>query len=127
MPVGASTFCIFKAYFLRFGPFSTSLSLYIQINMRSIISFIVVMALASTFMVESTLAAPTTNTITIAKRDDSLLRGFGMGVDGVIVGVKSTVSGVANPQTHGSRQDTERAAAEAGRNVGGAIGSALVL
>ncbi|KAF1798646.1 hypothetical protein FB192DRAFT_1392543 [Mucor lusitanicus] len=95
--------------------------------MRSIISFIVVMALASTFMVESTLAAPTTNTITIAKRDDSFLRGFGMGVDGVIVGVKSTVSGVANPQTHGSRQDTERAAAEAGRNVGGAIGSALVL
>ncbi|CAO3625143.1 unnamed protein product [Mucor fragilis] len=95
--------------------------------MRFIIS-IVVMAVASTFIMQSTFAAPVTGTTeAIVKRDDSLLRGFGMGFDGVIVGVKSTLNGVANPQTHGSRQDTERAAAEAGKNVGGAIGSALVL
>lgn len=96
--------------------------------MRSILS-IIVMAVASTFIMQSTLAAPVTGTTEamIAKREDSLLRGFGMGIDGVIVGVKSTVNGVANPQTHGSRQDTERAATEAGKNVGGAIGSALVL
>ncbi|KAK4515642.1 uncharacterized protein ATC70_010593 [Mucor velutinosus] len=94
--------------------------------MRSIIS-IAVMAVVSSIMMQSALAAPVADTEAIAKRDDSLLRGFGMGIDGVIVGVKSTVNGVANPQTHGSRQDTERAAAEAGRNVGGAIGSALVL
>ncbi|GAN04646.1 hypothetical protein MAM1_0069c04107 [Mucor ambiguus] len=94
--------------------------------MRSIISF-VIMAVASITMLQSTLAAPTTKTGTVAKRGDSLLRGFSMGIDGVIVGVKSTVNGAANPQTHGSRQDTERAAAEAGRNVGGAIGSALLL
>ncbi|CAO0794951.1 unnamed protein product [Mucor circinelloides] len=85
-------------------------------------------AVVNTVLVPSMLAAPATrDTQTIGKRDDGLLRGFGMGVDGVIVGVKSTMNGVTNPQTHGSRQDTERAAAEAGRNVGGAIGSALVL
>ncbi|KAL7318949.1 hypothetical protein PS15m_002131 [Mucor circinelloides] len=85
-------------------------------------------AVVNTVLVSSMLAAPATrDTQTIGKRDGGLLRGFGMGIDGVIVGVKSTMNGVTNPQTHGSRQDTERAAAEAGRNVGGAIGSALVL
>ncbi|KAI8642401.1 hypothetical protein BD408DRAFT_443450 [Parasitella parasitica] len=60
------------------------------------------------------------------KRDDTLLRGMSLGVNGVVVGVKSTVEGVINPQTRGSRKDTEDAAAEAGKNVGGAIGNALL-
>lgn len=96
--------------------------------MRSSISLLsVALIVAVNTIIQPVFAAPAINNDKIYKRDDSLVRGFGLGLDGVAVGVKSTIDGVVNPKTRGSREDTERAAAEAGENVGGAIGSALNL
>lgn len=96
--------------------------------MRYFISLIsVALIVMVNSIMKSVFAAPAINNDRFYKRDDSLVRGFGLGLDGVVVGVKSTINGVINPKTHGSRRDTERAAAEAGENVGGAIGSALHL
>ncbi|CEP09681.1 hypothetical protein [Parasitella parasitica] len=88
--------------------------------MRSPVPFFMIVAIST--ILQCTFAM----SIAQYKRDDTLLRGVSLGVDGVVVGVKSTVEGVVNPQTHGSRKDMEDAAAEAGKNVGGAIGSALI-
>lgn len=70
-----------------------------------------------------TIGAPTKS---LQKRqDESLLRGFGFGLLGVEQGVKSTLEGIRNPQTPGSREETVRTADDAGKVVGGAIGTAL--
>lgn len=59
------------------------------------------------------------------RQDESLLRGFGFGLLGVEQGLKSTLEGIQNPQTPGSREETIRTADNAGKAVGGAIGTAL--
>jgi hypothetical protein len=61
------------------------------------------------------------------KRRDvgELLGAFGYGLLGVQTGVKSTLEGIKHPTTKSSREEVIKSSSEAGRNVGGAIGSAL--
>ncbi|CAO3617665.1 unnamed protein product [Mucor hiemalis] len=77
-------------------------------------------------LVNIAVGAPIKTNNSLEKRqNESLLRGFGFGLLGVEQGLKSTLNGILNPQTAGSREETIRTADSAGKVVGGAIGTAL--
>lgn len=61
----------------------------------------------------------------LKKRDGGLAHALSLSVIGVGIGVVSTLDGISHPKTSGTAADEQRAAAEAGENVGGAFGTAL--